>query len=636
MTRLRAVLLQADAEMAGRIQDALRAAGFDLQAAVATNLTELEALLASPPDVILADLALLGGGEHAFLRNLRQRGVRTPVVVLADLPGGQVQEAVAALRAGANHYLPGRDLARLADTVREALADQAPPLPAAIDRERLAAILDEAPDLVALITPAGQPRYLNRAGRHLLGLPEQGPPGDHVGAWQPARAYEAFLEQALPAALGQGSWRGPSTLRRNDGREVPVWLHLQVQRDETGRPDCLALHARDLTETRQLEEQYRQAQKMEAIGRLAASVAHDFNNLLTVISGYAELLSRGNVAARDLEEYAQQILKAGEQASRLTRQLLAFSRRQSVRSVVLDPVVLLNNLHKMLARLIGADVRLSMTHQPGVGLVRADPGHLEQVIFNLAVNARDAMPTGGELAIDTALVEVDSARAARHPNVRPGPHVQISVRDTGCGMDEATRARIFEPFFTTKEAGKGTGLGLATVYGIVQAHQGFLEVESEPGRGTTFRIWLPSVQGMADSSGLSRELRGARGNETILVVEDEPDVRQVSVEILRLSGFTVLEASDGAAALARLAESGQGVDLLLTDVVMPGMSGPDLAAQVEARYPGQRVLFMSGFTEDAVLRQEVRKGRAHFLQKPFTPLSLARKVREVLDLPPGE
>jgi PAS domain S-box-containing protein len=635
MAPLRVLLLEADATKALRIQDELRAAGFALEGPSATNLSEAEAALSAGTDLILADLGLVGANQHAFLKHLRLRG-GPPVIVLSDRPGEV--EAVEALRAGASHYLLKRDLGRLGPVVREVLVEQAtwPNTLGSLTAQKLAAILDEAPDFVALLSLAGEPQYLNRAGRHLLGMPEQAAlAGQHVSAWHPGRAYQAFLDQALPDALANGNWRGSSVLRRADGREVPVWQLLQVYRDPGGQPAYLSLHVRDLTEIRQLEEQYRQVQKMQAVGRLAAGVAHDFNNLLTIISGYAELLLGGEDSALAMKSYAQQILQAGEQASHLTRQLLAFSRKQVARPIVLDPGVLLANMEAMLRRLLGEDVRLTTLLQRGTGLIRADLGHLEQVVFNLAVNARDAMPEGGELTMETAAVDLGPeairSRAGGYPNIRPGPYVQLTFRDTGHGMDEATRAQIFEPFFTTKPPGQGTGLGLAIVYGIVQQHAGLIDVQSAPGQGTTVRISLPRTDGPLEEGAVSREMRGVRGTETVLVVEDEPDVRQLTVEALRLSGFDVVEAANGAEALRRLDELTRRVELVLTDVIMPEMSGPELVARIEAAHPGPRILYMSGYTEEAVLRPSVRTGRTHFLQKPFTPLALARKVREVLD-----
>ena len=388
---------------------------------------------------------------------------------------------------------------------------------------------------------------------------------------------------------------------------------------------------RDVSDQRHLEEQFRQAQKMEAVGQLAGGIAHDFNNLLTAILGNTQLLLRdlppGDAKRGDVEE----IRKASERAASLTRQLLAYSRRQMLQPEVLDLNVVVAEMDKMLRRLIGEHIALVTVLSPELGRVRADPNQIEQVLVNLAVNARDAMPDGGRLTIETANVDLDDAFAQAHLGSVPGPYAMFAVTDTGTGMDAAVRAHLFEPFFTTKEVGKGTGLGLATAYGIVKQSDGYISVYSEPGRGSSFKVYLPRIATPAATAPAPAKGGPDRGTETILVVEDEPAVLTLSRRALEAQGYVVLAASDGAAALRLVERHGGIIQLLVTDVVMPGLSGRDLADQLVARRPGIRVLYMSGYPGDAVVQHGELPAGSAFLPKPFSPDGLARKVRDLLD-----
>jgi PAS domain S-box-containing protein len=406
-------------------------------------------------------------------------------------------------------------------------------------------------------------------------------------------------------------------------------------RDAGGRIVRLVGIAEDVTDLRRTEEQFRQAQKMEAVGRLAGGVAHDFNNLLTVITSYTQLqiddLTPADPRRADLEE----ILHAAREAASLTRQLLAFSRRQVLEMKVLSLNDVVTGVQKMLQRVIGEDIDLSVSLAPDLGGTRADAGQLEQVIMNLAVNARDAMPNGGQLTIETGNTFLDAPYAASHEPVAPGPYVLLAVSDTGVGMDEATKARIFEPFFTTKELGKGTGLGLATVYGIVKQCEGFIWVYSEPGHGATFKIYLPRVAEPAEALKPAAEgTRVPRGSETVLVVEDDAGVRRAVCTLLERLGYTVLQADGPTAALELAGAMTQPPDLLITDVIMPDMNGRELARRLGARWPQARTLFLSGYTDEAIVRHGVLEPGASFLQKPFTPEGLARKVRQTLERRP--
>ncbi len=394
---------------------------------------------------------------------------------------------------------------------------------------------------------------------------------------------------------------------------------------------CFEMSAEDVTERHTLESQFRQAQKMEAVGRLAGGVAHDFNNVLTAINGYSDLLledlDHDDPKRQDVEE----IRAAAQRAAALTRQLLAFSRKQVLQSRVLDLNTVVRTLDKMLQRLIGEDVKLEVSLAADLEAVRADPGQIEQVILNLAVNSRDAMPNGGRLTIETASVDLDEAYARDHAGVSPGRYVMLAVSDTGVGMDAETQSHIFEPFYTTKEQGKGTGLGLSTVYGIVKQSGVYVWVSSKPGRGTTFNIYLPRVDEPVETQEPPPLSPSLFGRETVLLAEDDASVRQVVSEVLMQKGYDVLRTPDGRTAL-EMARAQEGeIQLLITDMVMPGMTGRELADALKAERPGLRVLYMSGYTGDAVVRHGVLEEGMPYLQKPFTPGALAFKVREVLD-----
>ncbi|MDT4967210.1 MAG: hypothetical protein QOJ64_1947, partial [Acidobacteriota bacterium] len=448
---------------------------------------------------------------------------------------------------------------------------------------------------------------------------------------RPAESIPALLDivsRDEPRGEIAGIWKH----KKKDGSIIDVEITAH-ELTFYGRPARLVL-AYDVTERRSLEEQLRQSQKLEAVGQLAGGVAHDFNNLLTVITGYSDLslrrLDNGNPLRASLEE----IRKAGERAASLTRQLLAFSRKQVLQPKVLQLNAIVADVDAMLRRLIGEDIDPITLLDPALGQVKADPGQIEQVILNLAVNARDAMPQGGKLTIETANVQLDNQYSRSHTAIQPGNYVMLAVTDTGCGMDAETESRVFEPFFTTKEHGKGTGLGLSTVYGIVKQSGGNIWVYSEVGKGTTFKIYLPRTDDVLDmntANDAPNEL--AQGRETVLLTEDEEQVRQMARMILEMSGYHVLEASNGDEALAIYREHGAQIDLIVTDVVMPHMSGTELAHNLELLHPGIKVLYMSGYTDEAIVRHGLLDRDMSFLQKPFTPAVLTRKVREMLDAP---
>ncbi len=429
------------------------------------------------------------------------------------------------------------------------------------------------------------------------------------------------------------------TYRRKDGTTLPVLVEDRLLRDKSGQIIGIRSTVEDITERRQTqealrksEEQLRQWQRVEAIGRLAGGVAHDFNNLLMTIKGCSELLLNAFDRRDPRREEVEEILKAGERATSLTRQLLAFGRRQVLQPQVLDLNSLVINMDKMLRRMIGEDIQLVTVLDQELWSVKVDPGMVEQVIMNLAVNSRDAMPNGGKLTIETANIIHDENYASRHISMKPGYYVMVAVSDNGCGMDKETQSHLFEPFFTTKEKGKGTGLGLSTVYGIIKQSGGNIWVYSEPSQGTTFKIYLPRVEKTATVyKPKASSPTAPGGTETILLVEDEEAVRTMVSKILRNKGYTVLEAAHSEEAF-EISERHEGpIHLMVTDVIMPQMSGPELAERLAPRLPEMKVLYMSGYPDNTIVQHGVLEPGTAFLQKPFTLNALESKVREVLD-----
>jgi len=445
--------------------------------------------------------------------------------------------------------------------------------------------------------------------------------------------FDTSDQTFLPIASHRRAVAGEPVTFHVEWKDGSYACHVEPLRDASGEVQGAICMSLDVTDRKQLEEQLRQAQKMEAVGRLAGGIAHDFNNLLMVIQGYADLLLDRLPAGDPLRRNAEQIQMAGQRATSLTRQLLAFSRKQMLAPKILNVHSVVSDMEKILRRLIGEDIQLETSSTADLWLVKADRSQIEQVIMNLAVNARDAMPQGGRLTIETANVEFDSAFSHHSVALAPGKYVMLAVTDDGCGMDAKTQAHIFEPFFTTKEKGKGTGLGLATVYGIVKQSGGYVWVYSEPGRGTSFKIYLPKIEEQSFEPAKDRRPSPdgvVRGSETVLLVEDEEGVRQLAREYLESSGYTVIEAEDGHTAM-ELANMHTGpIHLLMTDVVMPGISGRELAERVEQMRPGIKVLYMSGYTDQAVVHQGILEDDAVLLQKPFTLATLAGKLREIL------
>ena len=498
--------------------------------------------------------------------------------------------------------------------------------------ERYRRIVETAHEGIWVIDAANRTTFANRQMAEMLGYTVaemQGASLEEFMDEEGRRITEANVARRRRGIAEQHDFK----FRRKDGTDLWVLIETTPFLDERGEYAGALGMVTDVTERRRMEEQLRQSQKLEAVGRLAGGVAHDFNNLLTAVLGDAQMLVEGLHESDPLREEAREIQEAARKAAALTRQLLAFGRKEAARPRVLDLGEVVSAMDRMLRRLIGEDVELVTVSDPELGHVRVDPGRIEQVILNLALNARDAMPKGGRLTIETANVQVTEDESWRHIEVTPGPHVMLAVSDTGCGMSPEVRSHLFEPFFTTKQLGKGTGLGLATVYGIVKQCGGDIWVYSEPGKGTVFKIYFPRVdEAVERPEARAVEYPPSRGTETVLVVEDESMVRSMAVKVLRGAGYDVLEAGDGEEAL-RLVTGAKGrkIDLLVTDVVMPRLGGPELASRLRARMPDLRVLFVSGYTDQALDLRQLPGERTAFLSKPFSPSALAQKIREVLD-----
>ncbi len=444
----------------------------------------------------------------------------------------------------------------------------------------------------------------------------------------------AFYKELWDTIQTGRVWHGELTNRRKDGTLYPESQTITPVRDAAGEIKHFVAVKRDLTRDKELEARFLQIQKMETVGHLAGGIAHDFNNLLTVINGTVELLLADSADAGSRSAELTAIQDAGSRAADLTRQLLAFSRKQMMRPVVFDLNARVEGLRPMLTRLLGEDIRLNVQLTSAIGLIHADPPQVDQVVLNLAVNSRDAMPGGGILTITTEVVELDAVFAARHPTVRPGPHVMLAISDTGVGMDEATRARLFEPFFTTKEPGHGTGLGLSTVYGIVKQLGGTIWVYSELGHGTIIKIYYPQVDAVGPDPAPVRMSAESAGAEAILVVEDDSALQRLAASVLRAEGYTVFTASDAAEAMSLLEQHGALIRLLLTDLILPGADGWALATRVAGAYPDLRVLFTSGYADDTIRRHGASGAMTHFIAKPYMLKALAQAVRSTLDAPP--
>jgi len=588
------------------------------------------------PDLILSDHSLPTFSAADALRIAQRDAPGVPLIIVT----GSLDEETAAdyIKAGAADYIVKHHLERLGPAVLRALAlkhareDQARAQEQLRQsEERFRTLIEGVRDVIFALGPDGTITSLNPAFETTLGWPRDewlGKPLEQL-----VHPDDVPLALELLGSAVRSEPRGVRVLRvrtrKGDYRIGEISVTPQFRE---GKLVGIFGTARDVTERLSLEQQLRQAQKMEAVGRLAGGVAHDFNNILTAITGFSDLLLEDLAGDDPKRQDLMEIRKAAERAAGLTRQLLAFSRQQVMQTKVLDLNSLVSDTESMLGRLLGEDVTLATRLAPELGPVQADPGQIEQVIMNLAVNARDAMPNGGKLTIETANIELDPSYTQEHFPVRPGSYVMLAVTDSGTGMDDETQTHIFEPFFTTKEQGKGTGLGLATVYGIVKQSDGYIWVYTELGHGTTFKIYLPRVAGLPVTRSSGASLAPViGGNETVLVAEDEAAVRAVARHALERQGYRVLEAPSAEAALDLAHRHSGPIHVLLTDVVMPGMNGRDLARRLAELRPELRVIYMSGYTGEAITRHGMLEAGLTYVQKPFTPDTLARTVREVLD-----
>jgi two-component system cell cycle sensor histidine kinase/response regulator CckA len=614
------------------LQRHLSRAGYDLISdRVETPDAMKDALTTKEWDVILCDYSMPHFSALAALALLKEVGLDIPFIIISGTIGEEV--AVGAMRAGAQDYLMKDNLVRLAAAIERQMHESENHRAQKRAEEALKASEAELWALFEAMTDVIL--VLDAEGRHLKMAPTRPaqmykPADERVGKTLhevlPKEKADFFLEH-VRRALDEGPMHRVEYSLPIGGKEV--WFEGSVS---PMTKDSVIWIGRDITERKILEEQLRQSQKMEAIGQLAGGIAHDFNNLLTAITGYSDLTLRRLQAEDPLRSNIEEVKKAGERAASLTRQLLAFSRKQVLQPKVFDLNSVISELEKMLQRLIGEDIELRTVLGVEPGSVKADPGQIEQVIMNLVVNARDAMPYGGKLTIETKNIYLGEEYAHHRSAVDPGSYVMLAISDTGIGMDEKTQARIFEPFFTSKEAGKGTGLGLSTVYGIVKQSDGNIWVYSEVGRGTTFKVYLPRVDESVQEYKRGTEVEeDLQGTESILLAEDEDTVRRLARDVLEMYGYRVLEAPNGGAAFLICERHKEPIHLLVTDVIMPEMSGPELTDRLIRLRPEMKVLYMSGYTDNAIVHRGVLDEGTNFIQKPFTPNALARRVREVLD-----
>jgi PAS domain S-box-containing protein len=589
------------------------------------------AVEAGPYDLVITDYGLGFTDGFTLLDTLKAQWPECPVILCTGTLSEEI--AVEALRKGLDDYVlkDPRRFMRLPAAVRSAIDHARQRAAARAAETRYHELFDGAPVGLIRSLPDGRILAANAAAARIAGYAG-------VAALLAGNVIDLYADAGdrarVMGVLERGELLQNLEIQGRRQDEVLIWVSVNGRpvKNAAGVIAYYEWSLADITERRQLESQLRQAQKMEAVGQLAGGVAHDFNNLLTVIGGRCYLVL-GKLPLDDpLRREVELVRGAAERAARLTHQLLAFSRKQVLEPRVLDLNETVSGIEPLLRRLIGEHIEISVIQAPRLGRVKADAGQLEQVILNLAVNARDAMERGGRLVLETADVTLDEAAARRAHDAEPGAYVMLSVTDSGHGMDAATRAQIFEPFFTTKEVGKGTGLGLATVYGIVKQSGGFIDVESEPGQGARFKVYLPRVEeAVATAEAPKPSGSRLRGSETVLLVEDDPSLRTLAREILTVQGYTVIEAASPVEAIRMHEGHKESIHLLLTDVVMPEMNGPQLAARLKAARPGMEVLFMSGYTGAALAQQGGAEFGGAFLPKPFTPDGLSRRVREVLD-----
>jgi two-component system, cell cycle sensor histidine kinase and response regulator CckA len=616
----------------------LKQAGFEPRWLRVEDEPAFVAALNQELDVILADFHMPAFGAQRALEVLKEHGVQIPLIVVSGSIGEEM--AVELLQGGATDYLLKDRLQRLGAAVQRSIELRR----GEVERRRVEDALHEVETRTRFALNAARVGVWEidlQKGTARWSETLEALHGLEAGTF--GGTFQAFLDRvhaddredvakAIDDATRQRT-DSSVTYRTEWPDGTTHWINATGKTfyDDGGTPGRAAGISLDVTEQRLLEEQQRQSQKVEALGRLAGGIAHDFNNLLTAIQGYGELLRHALGAESPHQDDLSEIRQAATRAAALTQQLLAFGRRQILEPRIIELRDSVRGMESMLRRLIGEDLNMVVRTTNAAARVKADPSQIEQVILNLALNARDAMPEGGSLLVEVVTVDLDDSHARQHASMRPGPHVMLSVSDTGVGMDAATQARIFEPFFTTKEKGRGTGLGLSTVYGIVKQTGGHIWVYSEPGRGTTFKVCFPRVDASVEPPPPPPPTDVLTGAETILVVEDEPGVRELVRKVLARYGYRVLVAAAPREALVLAERYGDLIHLLVTDVILPEMSGHALAMRMVTERPAMQVLYMSGYTDDAIVHHGVLLPDTPFIQKPFTPQALARKVRAVLN-----
>jgi PAS domain S-box-containing protein len=639
LSRPLSVLLVEDSERDAEIVlIELRKRGFEPSHERVETEDEMRAALSrSAFDVIISDYTLPTFSGLRALELSQASGVDLPFIVVSGTIGEET--AVAALQAGADDFVVKGRLARLAPAIERGLRESAErrarrKAEQALreSEERYRRIVETTNEGIVVVSREARVLFANQRIAGMLGVEAEGLAGCSLLDF----FHEESRALARQCLLAEAEFSGQIEARLLRANGEDLWSLVDsapIHDGSSRRVGCLVM-VMDVSQRKRLEDQLRQAQKMEAIGKLAGGVAHDFNNLLSVVLSYSGLILAGLTPGDPLLSDILEIKKAGDRASELTRQLLAFSRQQVVtpRSLDLNQIVL--GMEKMLRRLLGEDLTLSLLLDRRLSRISADPGQIEQIVMNLVVNARDAMPAGGQVTIETADVSLDAAYATAHHDVTPGPYVMLAITDTGSGMDSATQQHIFEPFFTTKERGRGTGLGLSTVFGIVKQSRGHIWVYSEAQRGTTFKVYFPrtdAIESRASSIPPPSAPGTLFGSETILLVEDEEQVRVAMCTVLRRHGYNVIEARNGGEAFLICEQYSAKIHLLLTDVVMPRMSGRELSERLAPMRPDMKVLYISGYTQNAIVHHGILDSDVAFVPKPFTPESLVERVRSVLD-----